>query len=276
MGNFEELARGYYLEGLAVSGSTVWYSDVIGGGIHRLEADGTAIAHLEDRRWIGGILLADDGAVLSTGQGGIMRTDPASGKSGWLLDAIDGQRINGVNEMAPDGKGGLYFGTVDLDSIIAGKRPAPVALYRLAPDGSVHCQCDGLGFTNGLALSSDGRRLYCNESFDGTYVHDVAGDGRLSNRRLLLKKPDCDGMVLDADGTLWITGFSSSHIERIAPDGTVLDRLETPAEAITQLRFGGSDGRDLYLTTVPLDAGAGLAKGRLPEAMNSKLLRTRV
>ena len=101
-------------------------------------------------------------------------------------------------------------------------------------------------------------------------------DGSLSNRRLFLEKPDCDGMALDADGNVWITGFSSSHIERVAPDGTVLDRFETPAEAITQCRFGGADMRTLYMVTVPGDAGANLAAGRLPERRNSHLVRVRV
>jgi sugar lactone lactonase YvrE len=273
---FETLASGLYLEGLAVDGDSVWYSDVIAGGVHRWSADRLAAVLVPDRKWIGGVQIAQDGSILSTGQGGIMRSNPETGESEWLLHEADGAVINGINEFVPDGRGGYYFGGCDLDAVAAARRPDAVSICHVSPSGDLRTLCDGLGFTNGLALSGDGARLYCNESFDGTYVHDVVTDGSLSNRRLFLKKPDCDGMALDAAGNVWITGFSSSHIERVAPDGTVLDRFETPAEAITQCRFGGADMRTLYIVTVPKDAGANLAAGRMPERRNSHLVRVGV
>lgn len=273
---FETLASGLYLEGLAIDGDTVWYSDVIAGGVHRWSPDQAAAVVVPDRQWIGGVQIAQDGSILSTGQGGVVRSDPDTGESDWLLHEENGRVINGINEVAPDGKGGYYFGGCDLDAIAEARRPDSVSICHVSGSGGIRELCEGLGFTNGLALSPDGARLYCNESFDGTYVHDVAEDGTLSNRRLFLEKPDCDGLALDVGGNLWITGFSSSHIERVAPDGTLLDRFETPAEAITQCRFGGADMRTLYMVTVPGDAGANLAAGRLPDRRNSHLVRVRV
>ena len=41
--------------------------------------------------WTGGIMMNEDGSVLSTGQGGIMRNNPDTGKSGWLLDELEGK-----------------------------------------------------------------------------------------------------------------------------------------------------------------------------------------
>ncbi len=55
-------------------------------------------------------MLNEDGAVFSSGEGGIMRNNFETGQAGWLLDRIDGQPISGVNEMMPDGTGGIYFG----------------------------------------------------------------------------------------------------------------------------------------------------------------------
>jgi hypothetical protein len=40
------------------------------------------------------------------------------------------------------------------------------------------------------------------------------------------------------------------------------------------VRFGGKGGEYLYITTVPLDAGMGLAVGKLPSERNSILQRT--
>src|SRR5688572_25586838 len=132
--NFHRLAEGVYLEGLAVdyARNIVWYSDVIAGGIHGVTLKGAKVASFNtERMWTGGILINEDGSVLSSGAGGIMWNHPDTGKSGWLVSEIDGKPINGINEMMPDGTGGIYFGTVDIEQIAKGEPTRPAALYRL-------------------------------------------------------------------------------------------------------------------------------------------------
>ena len=277
VGQFETLAAGIYLEGLAVDyeRGTVWYSDVIGGGLHGIAPDGKTRTLNRDRMWTGGIMMNADGRVLSSGQGGIMWNDPDSGASGWLIDSIDGSRVNGINEMMPDGSGGIYFGTVDIEMIEQGATPRPASIYRLAADGTVTLLAENLGFANGIMLSPNGKQLYYNDTFDGTYAFDVRPDGSLSERRKLKEKYDCDGMALDADGNLLLTGFQSGHLARIRPDGSELAPIETPAKAITQVRFGGADMRDYYVTTVPADGGDSLKEGKPLTEKNSFLMRGR-
>jgi sugar lactone lactonase YvrE len=276
-GQFEKIASGLYLEGLAIDTQRgiAWYSDVIGGGVHGFMPDGRTTSFNTDRMWTGGLLINEDGAVLSTGAGGIMWNEPRSGKSGWLLDTIDGKPINGVNEMIPDGAGGIYFGTVDIEMIAQGATPRPVALYRLTADRDVIKLVDGVGFANGLMLSADGKTFYCNNTFSCTYVFDVRADRTLANQRTLIEKEDVDGMALDAEGNLWITGFRSSQLTRVRPDGAKLAPIETPAGAITQIRFGGADLRDIYINAVPADGGDGLKEGVLPTDKRSFLYRGR-
>lgn len=267
--HFEPVAKGLYLEGLAADADSgaAWYSDVIAGGIHRLSPDGATAAFNRARMWTGGIAINADGRVLSSGAEGIQWTDPASGETGWLMDRC------GVNEMAPDDAGGLYFGSIDLAAIMAGKPAAPASIWHLATDGTLRQLTGPIGFVNGMALSADGRRLFYNESFHAVHAFDVLPDGRLANRTKLLDKPDCDGMALMADGMLWVTGFASRRIVRIAPDGSLAEPVPTPAEAITQVRFGGADGRTVWLAAVPGDAGADLAVGKLPATERSILYR---
>jgi sugar lactone lactonase YvrE len=272
---FEVVAKGCYLEGLAVEADAVWVSDAIQGGIQHFRTDGSVKKWLPDKRWIGSLLLNANGVALVSGEGGIMWLDGATGASGMLLDRVDGQPIVGVNEMTPDGKGGIIFGSLDVPAIMRGEPPGPAALYRLDGARRVTQLCAGLKFSNGIAVSPDGRRLYHNETFVGTFVYEIAPDGTLGKPALLLEKPDCDGLALDAEGTLWVAGFQSSAIVCLRPDGTVKRQVDLPAGGVTNIRFGGVDRRDLYVTNVPGDAGEKIATGIWPTADASKLYRTR-
>jgi sugar lactone lactonase YvrE len=228
-----------------------------------------------ERMWTGGVIMNADGKVLSSGEHGIMWNDPDSGRSGWLIDRIDGAPIGGINEMWPDGAGGLFFGTIDMPAVIAGREAAPASLYRLTADCEVLLAAKDVGFANGLAYDPARRRLYSNATFTRTWVFDVADDLTLSNRRSLIEKEDVDGMALDAEGNVWITGFRSSFITRIAPDGGSLAPIETPAGAITQVRFGGADMRDYVICSVPADGGDTLKEGGQITQANSVLYRGR-
>jgi hypothetical protein len=54
-----------------------------------------------------------------------------------------------------------------------------------------------------------------------------------------------------------------------------LSSVATPAGAITQVRFGGHDMRDMYINSVPADGADGLKDGDLPSAKSSILYRGR-
>jgi sugar lactone lactonase YvrE len=279
MAEFEKIASGLYLEGLAVDHArdAIWYSDVIAGGIHGVKPDGSKVGLLnEGRMWTGGVMMNADGAVLSSGEGGIMWNNPDTGKSGWLLDRLDGKPINGINEMMPDGTGGIFFGTNDIEMVIKGEQPRPTELWRLTADRQLIKLADGIGFSNGIMYDAERKRFYCNDTFKGTWVFDVTEDLRFENRRLLIEKEDADGMSLDAEGNLWITGFRSNFFTRLSPSGERLADFPTPAGSITQLRFGGADGRDVYFNSVPSDGGDTLKEGGEITATNSFLFKGRV
>jgi sugar lactone lactonase YvrE len=275
---FEVIADGLYLEGLAVDHErdVIWYSDVIGGGIRGVRRDGSKVATFnEGRMWTGGVLMNAGGSVLSSGQGGIMWNHPDGSKSGWLLDTIDGQPINGINEMVPDGTGGIFFGTVDLEMVIKGETARPTAIYRLSRDRQVTKLADEIGFTNGIIFDEQRRRFYCNDTFTGTWVFHVTEDLMLRNKTRLIDKEDADGMALDAEGNVWITGFRSGFVTVVSPQGSELERFQTPEGAITQVRFGGEDMQDLYFNSVPAAGGDTLKEGGEITSKDSFLYRTR-
>lgn len=277
-GEFVEIARGLYLEGLAVDHEReiVWYSDVIAGGIHGVTFDGAKVGSFnEGRMWTGGVMMNEDGSVLSTGQHGIMWNNPDTGKSGWLLQELDGQPINGINEMMPDGTGGMFIGTNDIEMIILGQPARTSNLYRLTADGEVTKLWEDIGFSNGIMYDAGRRKFYCNDTFNCTWSFDVADDLTLSNKQIMLDKDDVDGMALDAGGNLWVTGFRSNYLTRVSPDGVLLPRIETPAGSITQVRFGGADLCDYFINSVPSDGGDTLKEGGEITQANSVLYRGR-
>lgn len=266
VGKFEKIAEGIYLEGLAVDHerNVVWYSDVIAGGIHGVTPDGRKVGSFNPgRMWTGGCLMNDDGSVLSSGPGGIMWNNMEAGRSGWLLHEIDGKIINGINELVPDGTGGIFFGTNDIEMIEKGQPTRPTALYRLTVDRKVIRLAEDVNFSNGIIYDATRRKFYCSDTFNVVWVWDVEDDLSLSNRRVLLDKEDCDGMAMDAEGNIWITGFRSPQtIVRTTPAGTLLPPVETPPGSTTQIRFGGSDMRDFFINVVPADGGDSLKEGR--------------
>jgi sugar lactone lactonase YvrE len=272
---FEVLAKGAWLEGMALDGDIVWVSDVGLGGIRRLSPDGQVDVWRKTDRWIGGILLNADGKVLSSGAGGVFWFDPATGAAGTLIDAVDGQPLTGVNEMVADSAGNLIFGTVDIPAFERGETPGPCSLVRLEVNGQATRLVDGLTFTNGLALSADGRWLFHNESFVGVFAYEIDATSQLGPPRKLLDKPDCDGMKLDAQGRLWITGFRSPELTILAPDGSHVEALPLPVGAATNLWFGGADGQDVYVTAVAPVAVADPNEVIQPTELTSTLIRGR-
>ena len=278
VGAYRQVSSGVYLEGLAVDHkrNVIWYSDVIAGGIHGVTPDGNKIAVFnEGRMWTGGVMMNDDGAVFSSGSGGIMWNHLESGKSGWLLHEIDGKIINGINEMWPDGTGGIYFGTNDIEMIERAQATRPTAIYRLTLAREVIKVAEDVNFSNGIAYDPGRKRFYCSDTFNVAWAWDVADDLSLTNRRVLLDKNDCDGLSLDVEGNIWLTGFRSPGIlTRVTPDGTLLPPVETPPGSTTQIRFGGADMCDFYINIVPADGGDSLKEGR-PLAGGSYLCRGR-
>ncbi len=267
MAEFEELARGYYLEGLLVDGDDIWFTDVVTGGVRNLT---TGQVVLPERTMIGGLLMNADGSLLVAGQGGIEWVNPKTGAQGVLVSGIDG-----ANEMRSDGAGGMLFGTIDLPGILKGRKPGPSSIIRLSADGTMSVLKEGLAFANGLALSPDGSELYFNESFAASRRFPVSPDFILGEMATLLDLYDCDGMTLDAKGKVWICGFSSDHLLGIDPAGAETLRIKLPGPACTNLRFGGADMRDLFVTVVDPASAQKLAEGVPLTEMNSVLYRTR-
>jgi gluconolactonase len=110
---------------------------------------------------------------------------------------------------------------------------------------------DGMGTTNGIEVSPDGRRLYVGESVQRRiWVYDIGADGALSGKRLFASFADhgLDGMRCDRDGNLYVTRHGGGAIVILAPDGTIRREVRLKGRLPSNVAFGGRGGRTVYVT----------------------------
>jgi sugar lactone lactonase YvrE len=126
-------------------------------------------------------------------------------------------------------------------------------LWRIDRDGSTHLLASGLGTTNGIDVSPDGRTLYVNESEQrGVWAFPIKADRSLGERRLVKQFDDFgfDGMRCDVDGNLYATRHSKGTVVKLSPTGEILREIDVLGLKPSNICFGGPDGRTAYVTEV--------------------------
>jgi sugar lactone lactonase YvrE len=126
-------------------------------------------------------------------------------------------------------------------------------LWRVDRDGKTTPLATGMGTTNGIEVSPDGKQLYVNESVQrDLWAFDIAPDKSLTNKRLLRKFPDhgFDGHRCDADGNLYIARYGEGVVAVVSQKGEILRKVPVLGPRPSNLCFGGPDGRTVYVTEV--------------------------
>ncbi len=204
-----------------------------------------------------GRLVACEGA----GPGGERRitiTGP-NGKVRTLADAYEGKRFNSPNDLAINTAGDVYF----TDPRYVGGEPRDLdfeGVFLVKPDGKVSIATRAVEKPNGILVAPDQKTVYvADHNSDPLGAHtllafDVAGDGKLVNKRLLFdfgpRKRGIDGMTLDRDGNIYATAGSDGEagVYVFSPAGKPLAFLPTPGDP-TNCVFGiGEQAKTLYVT----------------------------
>jgi len=148
----------------------------------------------------------------------------------------DGKGLGRLNDVQADGHGGAWY--------------TQGGLYHAAADGTVSTVAEGGGlFTNGVALSPDGKTLYVTNK-QTIVAFDVGPEGSTGNRRDFVtlaneaKGFGGDGMAVDNAGRLYVTGDAGIHV--IEPSGKEIGVIPVPRRAIT-LAFAGPQRNTLYV-----------------------------
>jgi len=124
-------------------------------------------------------------------------------------------------------------------------------IWTISTDGKVSLLAKDMGTTNGIEVSPDDKTLYVNESFQRkVWAYDLAEDGAISNKRLLIEFPDfgMDGMRCDVAGNLYIARWGKGTVAKVSPNGKLLKEIVLVGKKPSNIAFGGGDGRTVFVT----------------------------
>lgn len=123
-----------------------------------------------------------------------------------------------------------------------------------AADGTVQGQImpapRAMGTTNGIDLSPDGKTLYVGESSNGqVWSYAIRGNELTDAKLVKAFQPDTiDGLRTDIIGRLYVARILKGTIALMKPNGAVEREIALKGKEPTNLAFGGSDGKTVFVT----------------------------
>ena len=216
-----------------------------GGFEWTTEADGCLRPTMQARDYAGGRL---------------ERVDLATGKFERLFDAVAGLPLRGPNDLVFDAHGGFYF--TDLGKARATEMDLGGLYYAPAGGAAPRTVARPALTPNGVALSPDGRTLYYAETAGArVWAFDIESPGEVRKHpwpsphggRMVAASPGghyqrFDSMAVDAHGNLHVATLMHGGISIVSPDGGRYHHVPLPDRFVTNLCFGGSDLRTVYVT----------------------------
>jgi sugar lactone lactonase YvrE len=246
------------LEGPCVLRDAIAFSDVLAGGVFRLNADDTVDELLPRRRGIGGIVAARDGGLLLTGKD-VVLLDAAGDTRTIHADAA----AAGFNDIGTCRDGSVIVGVLRYRPM-AGETPQPGELIRITADGTADVVAGDFLWPNGIVELADGSLLA--SDFARGHVKHVAPSGE---SEVFFEVPNGapDGLALDAEDHLWIASGHGGSLLRVGPDGALVEEVDVPARFVSSLCFAGPH---LFVTTADNfetpDTGGTLLRAAAPVA----------
>ncbi|WP_316761066.1 SMP-30/gluconolactonase/LRE family protein [Pedobacter aquatilis] len=166
-----------------------------------------------------------------------------------LFSDYEGKKVNGPNDIWLDAKGGIYFTDPYYQRDYWTRKTSEMdgeKVYYL-PKGKKNAMlvADGLVRPNGIVGTPDGKFLYVADRVaDVTYKYQINSNGLLSNRQLVLKQGS-DGMTLDSNGNIYITG---KGVDIYKPNGEKIGHINVPENWCGNICFGGKNKDVLFIT----------------------------
>jgi len=246
----EKIVGGFaFVEGIRWRDGQLWFSDMHGDAVYRLDAVGDLKVVAEVPQKPSGLGWLPDGDLLivSMADRKLLRQDDDGELS--IHADLSALAEKPFNDMVVDGQGRAYVGNFGFENA-KGDAVCTSIVARVDPDGSVCQAADDLLFPNGMVITPDGKTLIVAETYGARLTaFDIEGDGSLSGRRLFAQLMDGsvpDGIALDAQGAVWMASPTTMACLRVLPSGEIAQRIDTGRQAIT-CTLGGEDRKTLYI-----------------------------
>ncbi len=166
-----------------------------------------------------------------------------------LMTDMKGQRMNGPNDLWIDPKGGIYFTDPYYQRDYWDRKKPDIdgqKVYYLPKGNKEAVLVDGdFQQPNGIVGTPDGKYLYVADiRANKTYKYEIKEDGLLTNRQLYIAQGS-DGMTLDNEGNLYLTGRG---VTIYGPTGEKMGNIPVPSKWVGNICFGGKDRSMLFIT----------------------------
>lgn len=247
------VSDGYkFTEGPAADkNGVVYFTDQPNDRILKCDLDGKVTTWMQPAGRSNGLFFAPDGTLIACADGNNELWAIAPDKSHRvLLGGFDGKRFNGPNDVWVDQDGTMYFTDPFYKRPYwTHKNPAPELprqVYRLEK-GSERPVVAATDFKqpNGIIGDAKNRLVYIADIGDKkTYRFKVADSGELTGRTLFCEMGS-DGMTLDDNGNLYLTG---KGVTVFASSGEKIDHIDVPEGWTANVCIGGRERKTLFIT----------------------------
>jgi len=166
-----------------------------------------------------------------------------------LVDAYQDKLLNGPNDIWIRPDGGAYFTDPFYKREYWDRGPKEQdceGVYYLAPDRKKLVRVvDDLVQPNGIIGTPDGKTLYVTDIRGRkTYSYTIQDDGTLADKTLLCKMGS-DGMTIDDQGDVYLTGKGVTVFDKT---GKKVEHIDVDERWTANVCFGGEDQRSLFIT----------------------------
>ena len=233
------------------SDGTLYVSNCYGDWIAKITNDKIdTLAYKSDSTFknTNGLFVANDIIyACDFGLGKILEISP-NGNVAEFISGYEGVKLNRSNDLIILKNKNIYF----TDPKSYGKEQLDGRLFFYNSNQSkLYLASDSLTFPNGIAISPIDKKLYVCESAKNHIVRfEISENGLLQNKKKFIELPggDPDGIDFDVAGNLYVAHFGTGTVYVISPEVAIIEKIKTPGLKPSNLEFGGSDLKTLYLT----------------------------
>lgn len=243
-------------EGPVWINGALYFSDFIftqgfSSRIQRLNSDGSLTTIIEDSGSNGLAVDAQGFIVAATHKyKSLSRYNIATGERTSIAEKFNGNVFNSPNDLTIAKDGTIYFTDPDYQREAAPGGQEKTGVYRVGTDGVVTLVDDTLKNPNGIALSLDESLLYVNGGTESGSVirsYPIVNGVPQAGKNFVTGIGGPDGMTLDCQGNIYLTEHVEKRVRVFTPTGENIATINVDAN-ITNVAFGGAQGKTLYLT----------------------------